>query len=170
MKEKLFHHVSINFFEKGIIDDTLKLLDDILPFPACRFLEEGKLLYERDKENTIKRNLAKEQADLTIQESEGFESTINVVTLFFKKITHTNHIFMKLKELLSEEDWKYLREERELHVDENGFFFIRLDLDELKKGEYVLTTKGNCMHFKFSLAAYPKKRETIMFMLEKIID
>lgn len=169
MKEKLFHHVSINFFEKDSIEDTLKLLDTLLPFSALKFLEEGKTIYERDKENTIKRVLAKEQADLTIQESKGFETPINVVTLFFKKIAHTNEIFMKLKELLSEDDWNYLKDERELHVDDYGFFYLRLDLDELRKGNYVLTTSGNCLHYKFSLAAYPKKHDTILAILEKLM-
>ncbi len=42
-----------------------------------------------------------------------------------------------------------------LYVDEQCFFYVRLDKNELKEGKYVLTTSGDCMHIRILIASYP---------------
>jgi RNA binding exosome subunit len=43
-------------------------------------------------------------------------------------------------------------------VDEECFFYIRLDLSSLLANSFILTDAGDCFHITLSVASYPKKQ------------
>ena len=56
-------------------------------------------------------------------------------------------------------------------VDEQSCFFVRFCLDTLvAKNELVLTDSGRCVHLKFSVSAFPRKREVALGIVENYLN
>ncbi|MCK4348480.1 MAG: hypothetical protein KAW47_07675 [Thermoplasmatales archaeon] len=70
---------------------------------------------------------------------------------------------------LSRRDVEKICEQRDLRLDDHGYFFIRLDKKLLLDGAYKLTEQGDCFHFKIKMAAFPSTRENAMRSLEELL-
>lgn len=56
------------------------------------------------------------------------------------------------------------------HLNEDGEFYIRLDKQELYKGNFKLTDSGDVVHVKVKIASYPFRMKTIRENLKKLIS
>jgi len=80
------------------------------------------------------------------------------------------HINMFLKQLNSKlkPEQKELLIRQENRLDEEGYFYIRLDKPKLFEGIYHITDEGNCYHIKMCIAAYPKTRAACLAKVKEI--
>ena len=145
---KLANNINVRVFctedeDKNLIVEKLKLL---LPFD----LEKEKIRFEEQK-------------------AEGFEEKkIYVIRAFLAKDRHINAFIENLVSRLGEEK-KTLLEQLDSRLDDDLNFFIRLDKDMLLKNKFVVTDSGNCYHIKINIAAFPKRREKAVEVLNKLL-
>ena len=107
-----------------------------------------------------------EDQKLFIEESvvQGFDDKIKVFNLFIEKTRHINRVISNLNEKLSGKDKErlVLQDNR---LDDNLNFFFRLSKPLILEDSFELTDSGDCYHVRFSVASFPKNKETA---LEKI--
>lgn len=147
---QLIHNISVRVFEKNEdqIDNIYHVFKQLLPVD-----------FEEEKIN------------LDHQKAEGFEEeTIHILSMETTKRRNNWLLLRNIFENLKEEDKHKLYEQRKTRVDKQGYFYIRLDKNSLLNQEYKVTEKGDCFHFKIKIAAFPKKRETIMDSVETILE
>jgi RNA-binding protein len=114
-----------------------------------------------------------EKEKISIQEEivESFENRkIKIYSLEIKKEAHTKAFIMTLKGLLGEEQSKKILEQRWSRLDEELFFYIRLDKEAALKDVYELTDSGECVHIKMHVAAFPKNREAALKVVDEIFS
>lgn len=101
--------------------------------------------------------------------AEGFEGRqIIIYELKIQKEKMTNAFLKNLLSKLSTDQKDFLKYEKESRLDENDNFFIRLDRKKLLQGIYEFTTSGDCFHIKMNIAAFPKKREVALNVIDEI--
>lgn len=103
--------------------------------------------------------------------SSGFEDRKIIVLharLSGKK--NAKGIFDSIVNSIGVEQKKSLLLTTDSRVDADLNYFIRLDMDALLKGSYVLTDKGSCYHFTFSLVTYPKDRDKAIEGITSILS
>lgn len=115
-------------------------------------------------------SLEEAKVKLDIQNAESFkERIIKIFTIIITKESHTNDFLQFLIDTLSEEQKKLLIAQSESRLDGELDFFIRIEKDKwVKERKIILTDEGYCFHIKLSLAAFPKKRETALAVINKI--
>ena len=112
-----------------------------------------------------------EKIKVLVQKAEGFDSTIKIVTIQLTKVSHTNAVLEFLMEKLSSDQKALLKEQTESRVDEELDYFIRFEKSAwVDERTLELTDTGNCIHCKFALAVYPKKRELAIALVHRILD
>lgn len=159
---KCFHHATITVFLKP--EETLDFLDALLPLSVKTFLEQ-QFVYNHNQERTKVHILSKQQAQLSIQEAEGFDGGLTVAKFTFKKITHTNKLFKTIYDNLPREEQTQLKTTAHELTDLQGKFTLRINKQELKKKKFLLA-KGEAVQCAFTLAAYPKNETTITKCVE----
>ena len=113
-------------------------------------------------------DLQKEKIIWQETQAKGFdEKIITILTLKLVKQRHVKNFMNSLKKQLTSEQKKQLREQQN-RLDETLHFFIRLDLKEFLKNNYILTDKGNCVHITFSIAAYPATKNNAYTVITDI--
>jgi len=108
---------------------------------------------------------------ITIQEEqvESFENRkIRIYTLEFTKEAHTNIFIKTLKELLKEYQCKTILDQKSSRLDDELFYYIRLDKEAALKDVFELTDSGECIHIKMHVAAFPKHKDAALKVVEKI--
>src|SRR3989338_798173 len=106
-------------------------------------------------------SLKENKVELKKATAQGFnESTI---TIFEAVLTKTNLINQFLDFILSNLDKKQkelILKQIESRLDDNLDFFIRFDKEEwMNNYKLELTDSGKCFHLKINVAAFPRKRE-----------
>jgi len=112
-----------------------------------------------------------EKEKLSIKEEivESFENRkIKILTLEISKEAQTNIFIKTLKDLLGTGQCKTVLEQRWSRLDEELYFYIRLDKEAALKEVYELTDGGDCIHIKLHIAAFPKNREKALKVVEEI--
>lgn len=144
---KLVHNIKISVFarpeedEQQIKEHLLKLV----PFD----LEEQKITLRRSK-------------------ATGFsDRTIIIYELDLEKERHTNAFLDSLKEKLGDQQ-RALLVAQDNRLDDDLYFYLRLDKQKLHQGEYSLTDCGDCYHIRMSIAAFPSRREIAREVVRKI--
>jgi len=149
---KYCHTIIVNVFVKP---------EDILDNPKIKENSKNAII------SLLPLDWEKEKIELHEIKTEGFEGRqIIIYELKLHKEKETNTFLKKLLSKLSIEQKAILKNEKELRLDENDDFFIRLDKKKLIQGIYELTTSGDCFHIRMNIAAFPKKREVAI----KVID
>ncbi len=171
---KFAHSVNFRLIlnKEAFNDDKLKLLlSPILPDEVLFIFEENveKDLLKKEKiEFSIEDIALKDALKVRGELSKIVDGCDLIkVELSLSKEKHINLFLDKLKNELGT-DVCSLIAEQENRVDENCNLFIRLDLDELQKGNFVLTDSGNCVHIKIKLATYPNKKEIALKVVKEI--
>jgi RNA binding exosome subunit len=115
-------------------------------------------------------NLEEAKVKLETQNAEGFDDrTIKIYTITLTKESHTNEFLQFLLDTLTEEQKNIILSQAESRLDTEYDFFIRIDKDEwARERKITLTDGGNCYHFKFSLAVYPKHKENALQLVKKL--
>ena len=112
-------------------------------------------------------DLEKEKVLIQEETVESFENRkIKIYSLEFTKEAHTKTFIKTLKGLLKEEQCKKILEQRWSRLDDDLFFYIRLDKEAALKDVFELTDSGDCIHIKMHVAAFPKNRDAAL----KVVD
>jgi len=113
----------------------------------------------------------KEKLSILEENVESFESRkIKIFSLMVEKEAHTNTFLKNLKELLGKEQCQTLLDQRWSRLDDELFFYIRLDKEALLKDVLELTDSGECFHIKMHIAAFPKNKERALKVVEEIFQ
>jgi len=101
----------------------------------------------------------------------GFNNrNISILKLELVKESHTSMFIKNLLTKLNHDQRSLLLRQAESRLDENLDFFIRLGKDELLRGNYYITETGECFHIRIGIAAFPKKREAALEIIEQIFS
>ena len=134
--------------------------------------------YEKDNESLILDKFLKffpfelkdEKIELKKDIAEGFQGkkiTIYEVTL--NKNKHIKIFIENLAKIIDDDQKKLILLQKDTRLDDNLDFFLRFYKDEyLKNDKLIVTDSGNCFHIKISVAAFPKKREIALEIIEEI--
>lgn len=119
-----------------------------------------------------KKELKKEKISISRETVEIFENkNMMILTLYITKKKYANLILNNIIKKLSKKDITFLKDTIETRLDKRLYFFFRLDKQKfIKNNKYILTDKGDCIHFKFCIQAYPKKREIAIKTIEKYLN
>ena len=117
-------------------------------------------------------NLEEAKVQFKEEKAEGFDDRIiKIFTVILTKESYTNDFLQFLLDNLSDEQKNLLVSQAESRLDENFDFFIRVDKDAwLKERKMRFTDSGNCFHMKFSLATYPKRRDSALELIQKLFS
>ena len=99
--------------------------------------------------------------------AEGFENKIIILEITLEKESHTTKFIDHLKKELGSAQCETIASQ-ENRVDDECYFYLRLDKKKLLEKKYVVTDSGDCIHVKMSIAAFPKKREAAVAVVKKI--
>ncbi|MBW2997870.1 hypothetical protein KY349_06025 [Candidatus Woesearchaeota archaeon] len=112
-------------------------------------------------------DLEQEKLKLSRTAATGFkERKITILEIILTKEKHTSKLLTFLKQGLSDDQRQLLLNQADSRLDNELNFFIRLDKPKLLNNEFWITDEGNCFHIRISVAAYPKKREAALGVIE----
>src|SRR3989338_710954 len=117
-------------------------------------------------------NLQDNKVDFRKTNAAGFnESKINI---FEAALTKANLVSQFLKNLLNnldENQKNTILAQLESRLDKNLDFFLRFDKDLwINEKKLVLTDSCKCFHLKISIAAFPKKREIALNVINNLFS
>lgn len=122
-------------------------------------------------EKILPLDFQKEKIRYTHEKADGFNQ--KVIHIFTLKLRRNNHIKKLLNTVfneLSNIDKKKLMDQKESRLDEEGYFYFRLDKNMLLNDTFILTEKGNCFHFKIKLASFPASRTGFLKSLDTLFS
>ncbi|MEM4263293.1 MAG: RNA-binding domain-containing protein [Candidatus Woesearchaeota archaeon] len=95
-------------------------------------------------------DLEAEKIKIQQQTATGFEEKqIKIYKIILEKTRHANEFVKSLIRKLTKEQKELLLRQAESRLDEELFFYIRLDKTQLlEKNEYYITDSGDCFHIK----------------------
>jgi len=113
-----------------------------------------------------------EENKVELKKTEAKGATESNITIFEAVLTKTNLINRFLDFILSSLDKKQkelILKQIESRLDENLDFFIRFDKEEwMNNKKLELTDSGKCFHLKINVAAFPKKREVGLKIINEL--
>jgi len=114
----------------------------------------------------------KEKIELKRTNSTGFnEKKITILEVYLEKESHTNLFLNNLTKNLTDEQKLLIKKQAESRLDDELNFFLRFDkLKLINEGRLWLTDKGDCFHIRIKIAAFPKKKEVALKVVEKIFN
>ena len=105
--------------------------------------------------------LDNKEPKITKEIVEGLEGRkIDILKLDILKEAHTNFFLKNLLSKLSIEQKSLIVKESDIRVDDHLNFFIRFDKKKLANNQLEITTSGDCVHIRASVAAFPKNFDT----------
>ena len=148
---KIAHSIKLSVFSKEDEDSELVLrsLIKLLPFD----IEKNKIPVSKTT-------------------ATGFsEKKIQIFEITIQKDSLIREFIDFLKRGIGHEQNNTIRIQAESRLDENLDFFIRLDKEEWAENEKMaLTDSGKCFHIRISIAAFPKKRESALGIINYIFE
>ena len=117
-------------------------------------------------------DLKKQKIELKKTNATGFnERKIIILEIHLEKEAHTNFFLTSLGKNLTDEQKLLITRQAESRLDDELKFFLRLDKSKLiNEDKLWLTDKGDCYHIKIKIAAFPKKKEVALKIVEKIFS
>lgn len=147
---KLFHHITASVFLEQE-EDEKTVAEKLSIFLPEDFVEQG---------------ITMELDEAHIEEGRN----ITILSIQVEKERHTKFFFEVFKEMLGDEQIETLISQ-ENRVDEKGKFYVRFDKQKfLENDEVELVDHGNCIHFTFMIAAYPKNRNRALEIVKNMFD
>ena len=109
-------------------------------------------------------NLEENKIPVKKTSAEGFnKKEIKIFEVALAKQSLTNEFLESLAGNLEEIQKGALLRQSESKLDNNLDFFIRFDKDSwIKEKKLLFTDSGDCFHLKISIAAFPRKREVAL--------
>ena len=97
------------------------------------------------------------EAEIEAEEAEGLmEDRIIILSGVVSKKRYTKTFFNKLLESV---DLEKLNSDLERKIDEKGNWFLRFDKEDALDEKMTILDKGDAIHFKIKIAAFPAKRQ-----------
>ena len=136
------HHVRLTTFIQATEDED-KVLEAI-----GTFIPE-----EIDDEDII----------FDVEETKGFfGNPIKVVNVEIKRSRAVRAFLKHFKELLSEEDKRYILENLDEKVDEEGTLYVRFNKQRAYLGEAEVDEGGDTVPVRIKVKAFPMRKETVV--------
>ena len=136
------HHVRLTTFIQATEDED-KVLEAI-----ATFIPE-----EIDDDDVI----------FDIDETTGFfGNPIKVVNVEIKRSRAVRAFLRYFKELLSEEDRRYIIENLDEKVDEEGTLYVRFNKQKAYLGEPEIDEGGDTIQVKIKVKAFPMRKEAVV--------
>jgi len=131
--------------------------------------------YDKIKSSFLKLvpfNLEEEKLSLEEMNASTFnERTIKIIELTLEREKHTNKFLGFLLKNLNEEQKQLLLRQLDSRIDNNLYFYIRLDKKKLiEEDKFWVTDSGECYHIRISVAAFPSNRETAMKVIKEFLE
>ena len=110
--------------------------------------------------------------EIPLSGTTGEETTQPVLlTSFLKKESDINHLFKFLAANIASQDKEIILKEADKYVDDHLDFFLRFEREPwVLEKKLILTTKGDCFHLTFSMAAYPKTKDRAIELVRKVFS
>ncbi|MGV8087242.1 MAG: RNA-binding domain-containing protein [Candidatus Woesearchaeota archaeon] len=108
---------------------------------------------------------------LSIKEEivESFENRkIKIYSLEISKEAHTNIFINNLKELLGKDQCEIINSQKESRLDDELFFYLRLNKEYIIKDVIELTDGGDCVHIRMHIASFPKNKDNALKVIDEI--
>ena len=108
------------------------------------------------------------EAEIEAEEAEGLlEDKILILTGVVSKKTYTKDFFNKL---LQSTDLEKLNNDLEQKMDEKGNWFLRFDKNDALDEKLTVLDKGDSIHLKVKIAAFPAKKQIAVDKVREAID
>jgi len=147
---KLIHNITVTVFEKN--ENNLSVHSDIFEY-------------------LLPVNFEKEHIEFSIESVEGLQQKpIFILKLKTNKKKHNTLILDKLFSNLDKKAKKSIGSELYSRLNQEGYFFIRLEKSELIQKKFQLTDSGDCYHFKIKLAAFPANWEQFVNSAKSLLN
>ncbi|MBI4452075.1 hypothetical protein HY637_01480 [Candidatus Woesearchaeota archaeon] len=117
-------------------------------------------------------NLEENKVDIIKRNATGFnESKIEIYEVMLTKTNLINQFLDFVLSNLDEVQKGVIIQQAESRLDDDLDFFIRFDKEEwTEKNKIELTESGKCFHLKMSIAAFPKKREVALKIINELFS
>lgn len=149
--EKLVHNIFLSVFVKPE-DNYDEIKSGFLKLVGIILEKKGKDILEIKEENT-----------------KGFnDRIIKIISCKIDKDKYVKKWIKNMLNNLTKEQKDMLINQKESRLDDDLFFFIRLDKKKFLSGNWWITEEGDCYHIKLHIAAYPAKKEKGMHIIDKI--
>ncbi|MDI3474498.1 MAG: RNA-binding protein [Thermococcaceae archaeon] len=136
------HHVRLTTFIQATEDED-KVLEAIATF-IPEEIDEDDVLFD-------------------ILETEGyFGNPIKVVNVEIKRSKAVRKFLEYFKELLSEEDKRYLLDHLDEKVDEEGTFYVRFNKQKAYLGEAEVEEGPDVIQVRIKVKAFPMRKEAVV--------
>lgn len=108
------------------------------------------------------------EAEIEAEEAEGLlEDKILILTGVVSKKRYTKNFFNKL---LQSTDLEKLNNDLEQKMDEKGNWFLRFDKNDALDEKLTVLDKGDSIHLKVKIAAFPAKKQIAVDKVREAID
>ena len=108
------------------------------------------------------------EAEIEAEEAEGLlEDKIIILSGVVSKKRYTKTFF---KTLLDNVDLEKLNDDLELKIDEKGNWFLRFDKDDALEEKWTILDKGDAIHLKVKIAAFPAKKQIAVDKVREAIE
>jgi RNA binding exosome subunit len=136
------HHVRITTFIQATEDED-KVLDAIATF--------------------IPEEIDDDDVYFDVNETKGyFGNPIKVVNAEIKRSRAVRAFLKNLKELLSEEDRRYILEHLDEKVDEEGTLYLRFNKQKAYLSEVELDEGADVVQVRIKVKAFPMRKEAVV--------
>jgi RNA-binding protein len=133
--------------------------------------DDEKIILERLLE-LFPFDIKQEKISLKRSTAIGFEEKkIIIFEIVISKERHTRKFIERLEKNLGDNQKKIILDQVRSRLDENLDFYLRFDKHEYTKNhKLVITESGDCFHMRISIAAFPKKREIAIKLINTIFS
>jgi len=116
-------------------------------------------------------DLEEEEIPLHRKSAIGFnEQIIKTLRINLKKQRHIKAFLDHLLDQLSQETKDQILYQAEQRLDQDLYFYLRFDKRELlQHNQFLLINEGDCFYIKLKVAAFPKKKEKALAILNKLL-
>ncbi|ASI99871.1 RNA-binding protein [Thermococcus celer] len=136
------HHVRITTFIQATEDED-KVLEAVGTF--------------------IPEEIEDEDVTLDVDETTGFfGNPIKVVNVEIKRSKAVRKFLDHFRELLSEEDRRYILENLDEKVDEEGTLYVRFNKQKAYLGEPEVDEGGDTIQVRIKVKAFPMRKESVV--------
>ena len=108
------------------------------------------------------------EAEIEAEEAEGLlEDKIVILSGVVSKKRYTKTFF---KTLMDSVDLEKLNDDLELKIDEKGNWFLRFDKADALDEKWTILDKGDAIHLKVKIAAFPAKKQIAVDKVREAIE
>ncbi|TFF99954.1 MAG: hypothetical protein EU541_03605 [Promethearchaeota archaeon] len=115
-------------------------------------------------------DLNEEKITLQQKSAIGFnEQIIKTLRVNLQKQRHIKTFLSHLMDQLSDKTKEIILSQAEKRLDEDLYFYLRFDKKTLlQNNRYLLINEGDCFYFKLKVAAFPKKKDEALAIINNL--